>query len=148
MFGSHTFAPISWMCKKQTAVSHSNAESEIISLDAGSRVDGLSDLQLRKCVLETSSSKPALTHILTVVFLSQCTTFYPTFPTVHTQPNSPLRRQCGSDPNDQQGTKPKPEARHKNAQSRFGLVVEEIELGSMLMKYVRTTDQLADILTK
>ena len=35
LFGSHTFAPISWMCKKQTAVSHSSAESEIILLDAG-----------------------------------------------------------------------------------------------------------------
>ena len=27
-FGSHTFVPISWMCKKQTAVSHSSTESE------------------------------------------------------------------------------------------------------------------------
>ena len=32
IFGSHTFVPISWMCKKQTAVSHSSTESEIISL--------------------------------------------------------------------------------------------------------------------
>ena len=31
--GSHTFVPISWMCKKQTAVSHSSTESEIISLE-------------------------------------------------------------------------------------------------------------------
>ena len=29
--GSLTFVPISWMCKKQTAVSHSSTESEIIS---------------------------------------------------------------------------------------------------------------------
>ena len=28
--GSHTFVPISWMCKKQTSVSHSSTESEII----------------------------------------------------------------------------------------------------------------------
>ena len=35
VFGSHTFVPISWMCKKQTAVSHSSTESEIISLDSG-----------------------------------------------------------------------------------------------------------------
>ena len=34
----------SWMCKKQTAVSHSSTESEIISLDAGLRMDGLFDL--------------------------------------------------------------------------------------------------------
>ena len=32
IFGSHTFVPISWMCKKETAVSHSSTESEIISL--------------------------------------------------------------------------------------------------------------------
>ena len=32
VFGSHTFVPISWMCKKQTAVSHSSTESEIIYL--------------------------------------------------------------------------------------------------------------------
>ena len=35
VFGSHTFVPISWMCKKQTSVSRSSTESEIISLDAG-----------------------------------------------------------------------------------------------------------------
>ena len=29
VFGCHTFVPISWMCKKQTAVSHSSTESEI-----------------------------------------------------------------------------------------------------------------------
>ena len=45
IFGSHTF-PISWMCKKQTAVSHSSTESENISLDAGLRLDGLPALEL------------------------------------------------------------------------------------------------------
>ena len=40
-FGSHTFVPISWMCKKQTSVSHGSTESEIISLDAGLRLDGV-----------------------------------------------------------------------------------------------------------
>ena len=46
VFGSHTFVPTSWMCKKQTAVSHSSTESEIISLDAGLRLDGLLALEL------------------------------------------------------------------------------------------------------
>ena len=46
VFGSHTFVPISWMCKKQTAVSHSSTESEIISLDTGLRSDGLPALEL------------------------------------------------------------------------------------------------------
>ena len=35
------------MCKKQTAVSHSSTESEIISLDAGLRLDGIPALDLR-----------------------------------------------------------------------------------------------------
>ena len=46
IFGSHTFVPKSWMCKKQTAVSHSSTESEIISLDTGLRLDGLPALEL------------------------------------------------------------------------------------------------------
>ena len=46
VFGSHTFVPISWMCKKQTAASHSSTESEIISLDTGLRLDGLPALEL------------------------------------------------------------------------------------------------------
>ena len=46
IFGSHTFVPISWMCKKHTSVSHSSTESEIISLDAGLRLDGIPALDL------------------------------------------------------------------------------------------------------
>ena len=45
-FESHTFVPISWMCQKQTSVSHSSTESEIISLDAGLRLDGIPALDL------------------------------------------------------------------------------------------------------
>ena len=46
VFGSLTFVPKSWMCKKQTSVSHSSTESEIISLDAGLRLDGVPALDL------------------------------------------------------------------------------------------------------
>ena len=46
IFESHTFVPISWMSKKQISVSHSSTESEIISLDAGSRLDGIPALDL------------------------------------------------------------------------------------------------------
>ena len=46
VFGSHTLVPICWMCKKQTTVSHSSTESEIISLDTGLRLDGLLALEL------------------------------------------------------------------------------------------------------
>ena len=44
--GSHTFVPIILMCKKQISVSHSSTESEIISLDAGLRLDGIHALDL------------------------------------------------------------------------------------------------------
>ena len=46
VFGIHTIVPTSWMCKKQTSVSHSSTESEIISLDAGLRLDGIPALDL------------------------------------------------------------------------------------------------------
>ena len=46
IFGSHTFVPISWMCKKQTSVSHSSTEAELISLDVGLRMDGILALDL------------------------------------------------------------------------------------------------------
>ena len=46
VFGSHTFVPTSWMCKKQTSVSQSSTESEINSLDTGLRLDGLLALEL------------------------------------------------------------------------------------------------------
>ena len=46
IFGSHTFVPKNWMCKKQTAVSQSSTESEITSLDTGLRLNGLPALEL------------------------------------------------------------------------------------------------------
>ena len=56
IFGSHTFVPISWMCKKQTAVSHSSTESEIISLDTGLRLDGLPALELGDLIVSIFGS--------------------------------------------------------------------------------------------
>ena len=56
VFGSHTFVPISWMCNKQTCVSHSSTEAEIISLDAGLRMDGIPALDLWDLVIEVSHS--------------------------------------------------------------------------------------------
>ena len=56
IFGSHTFVPISWMCKKQTSVSHSSTESEIISLNAGLRMDGIPALDLWDLVIDVFHS--------------------------------------------------------------------------------------------
>ena len=43
-FRSRTFVPESWMRKKQTSVSYSSTESEVISSDAGPRMDGFNSL--------------------------------------------------------------------------------------------------------
>ena len=51
------------MCKKQTSVSHSSTESDVISLDAGSRMDGIPALDLWDLVIEVlhfSHNVPAL----------------------------------------------------------------------------------------
>ena len=44
------------MCKKQNAVTHSSTESEIISLDAGLRMDGLLVLDLWDTMIEVLRS--------------------------------------------------------------------------------------------
>ena len=46
IFGSYTFVPNGWMCKKQTSVLHGSTESEIISWDADLRMDGIPALDL------------------------------------------------------------------------------------------------------
>ena len=51
VFGSHSFVPVSWMCEKQTSVSHRPTESEIISLDAGLRLDGIPALYLMDLIV-------------------------------------------------------------------------------------------------
>ena len=56
IFGSHTFVPVSWMCKKQTSVSHSSTESEINSLDTGLRLDGLPALELWDLIVSVFGS--------------------------------------------------------------------------------------------
>ena len=62
MFGSRTFVPISWMCKKQTSVSHSSTEAEVISFDAGLRMDGIPALDLWDSVTEVFHSSPNQTN--------------------------------------------------------------------------------------
>ena len=57
-FESHTFVRIRWMCKKQTSVSHSSTEAEIISLDAGLRMDGIPGVTLWDLVIEIFHSVP------------------------------------------------------------------------------------------
>ena len=49
IFGSHTFVPTSWMCEKQTSVSHSSTES---------RMDGNLALDLWDLVIEVLHFSP------------------------------------------------------------------------------------------
>ena len=44
------------MCKEQTSVSHRSTESEIISLDAGLRLDGLPALELWDLIVSVFGS--------------------------------------------------------------------------------------------
>ena len=71
IFGSHTFVPISWMCKKQTSVSHSSTEAEIISLGAWLRMDGIPALASQTCTTSSNASTPTS-------FQLALTTFHPT----------------------------------------------------------------------
>ena len=61
VFWSHTFVPFSWMCQKQTSVSHSSTESEIISLDAGFRMDGTPALDLWDLIVALTETRIGVT---------------------------------------------------------------------------------------
>ena len=50
------------MCKKQTAVSHSSTESEIISLDTGLRLDGLPALEFWDLIVSVFGSMTQTTE--------------------------------------------------------------------------------------
>ena len=58
IFGSHTFVPIRWMCKKQTSVSHNSSEAGIFPLDASLRMDGIPALPLWDLVIKIFHSAP------------------------------------------------------------------------------------------
>ena len=55
-FRNRTLVPTSWVCNKQTSVSRSSTESQVIPLDAGLRMDGTLALDLWDVVIEVSNS--------------------------------------------------------------------------------------------
>jgi len=57
IIGPCTFVPMTWFCKKQTAVSHSSTEAEVLALDAAIRTDGLPTLALLETIIETFRPK-------------------------------------------------------------------------------------------
>ena len=148
VLGSHTLVPLLWMCKEQTAVSHSSAESEIISIDAALQMDGLPALQCWECVLETLSCKQPrgtssvkkatesfrLIHSPTLEYLSQLTTFRPAFS------NSSHSIQLYFFEDNVAVIQVSHKVRRVDMDWLFGMYWDQL----ILTKYVRTTDQLAD----
>ena len=57
LVGPKTFVPITWLSKKQGAVSHSSSEVEVIALDAATRMEGISALSLWDTVVEVFGEK-------------------------------------------------------------------------------------------
>ena len=55
LMGPSTFVVLSWVCKKQGAVSHSSSEAEIIAMDAAVRMEGLPAIHLWDLVIDTFS---------------------------------------------------------------------------------------------
>ena len=52
LVGPRTYVPLTWVCKKQGAVSHSSTEAEVIALEALMRLEGIPSLNLWNQMLE------------------------------------------------------------------------------------------------
>ena len=52
LVGEHTFLPVAALCKKQSVVSHSSAESEIVSLEVNLRTEAIPILSFWDLVVE------------------------------------------------------------------------------------------------
>ena len=57
LIGPRTFVPVTWMCKKQGAVSHSSSEAEVIALEMAVRMEVLTGLQLWDSVIDVYDGK-------------------------------------------------------------------------------------------
>ena len=164
-FGSHTLVPTSWMCKKQTSVSHSSTESEIISLDTGLRFDGLPALELWDLIVSVLG---------TVSQISDRSGQPDNDVKKHhkSQRRIDVMEDIDSVPSNVQSSRQEallyvfedneavikmiikgrsPTMRHVSGTHRVALdwLLDRINLGSKIqIKYIDTKNQLADILTK
>ena len=57
LVGQNTWIPITWLCKKQGAVSHSSTEAEVIALETSLRMEGIPSVMLWDLVLQVLMSK-------------------------------------------------------------------------------------------
>ena len=132
----------------QPALHHSSAESEIISLDSGLRMDGLPALQFGECVLGTLASLPAAGNcghqqvdqdidfvtadISDSAHLTQLHLFEDNAAVIHmiTKGRSPTSRHVT-----------------RTQTVNLDLLFERINLNNFSIKLVRPADQLAHLLT-
>ena len=164
IFGSHTFVPISWMCKKQTSVSHSSTESEIVSLDTGLRLEGLPAMELWDLIISVFGSVSQISD-RTGQLVSDVKKHQKSHGKINVMENI-----C-SVPSNVQSSRQKallyvfedneavtkmiikgrsPTMRHVSRTHRVALdcLIELIWTPKIQIKYIDTKNQLADILTK
>ena len=164
LFGPNTFVPISWLCKKQGAVSHSTSEAEVIALDAGARLEGLPALALWDIVIDVFSpaqAKQRLCNISNKPNLTVSnTTIYDLFGSVdYVPPSLPITYGSANlfllEDNDaviKMVVKQRsPQMRHVSRTHRVNLdwLFDRISNDpGCFLKFVGTKEQLADIFTK
>jgi len=161
--GSHTFVPITWVCKKQGAVSHSSTEAEVIALEACLRMEGLPCLNLWDLVIDVFDPlPPAETKTTTnqITLPQQPPSIYDILSNVdYVPPSAPLPRPRTKlvifEDNDSvikisiKGRSPN--LRHVLRTQRIDLdwLYERLKTDTALrMRYCPTKEQIADIFTK
>ena len=157
LLGPNTYAPITWLCKKQGAVSHSSSEAEIIALDATVRMEGIPAMELWDLVIDVlcdpdpKASKKTIQRPLR----SRDDPFGVDYVTPNYKGGSGRAKLHILEDNEaviQMVIKCRaPNMRHCGRTHRVDLdwLIERIkEDTSMFIRYVNTKQQLADILTK
>ena len=164
VFRSHTFVPISWMRQKQTAVSHSSTESEIISLDTGLRLDGLPALELWDLIVSVFGNASHVSD-RTVQSVNGKNISYNKIDVMQDIDSVPSNVQSASREallyvfedneavikNDYERQKSYHETRFQNSLTELLLIgcsIESIWTPKIQIKYIDTKNQLADISTK
>ena len=159
MFGSRTGVPISSMRTKQTAVSRSSAESELMHVDVGSRMDGIPAGQLWDGLLETfplsdDGRDPPKWRASISFHLSTCHVIWLTTFNVKFQSSSPARLFI-FEKNEAvirfiiQGRSPKLTHESRTYPVHLDCLFERSNLDSSIsIRHVRTGEKVADMLTE
>ena len=175
LMGPRTFVPVTWLCKKQGAVSHSSTEAEVIALDAAMRMECLPLLVLWELVLSVfgrgaKADRPGVSSSQVPDLQEKNfppTKWFPDFPDLRNlakyvdyvpssfPPSSGVGKLIIFEDNDAvikiciKGRSPN--LRHVNRTRRVDLdwLNERIQTDpGVFLKFCPTRDQLADIFTK